>query len=48
VSYEHIRFMACEGKYGVLQVRQGVMAYLERRPPRWKLSVNRDWPDWPS
>jgi hypothetical protein len=27
---------------------EGVMAYLERRPPRWKLSVNRDWPDWPS
>lgn len=27
---------------------EGVMAYLERRPPRWKLSVNQDWPDWPS
>lgn len=27
---------------------EGVMAYLERRPPRWKLSVNHDWPDWPS
>lgn len=26
---------------------EGVMAYLERRPPRWKLSVKRDWPDWP-
>ena len=27
---------------------EGVMAYLEGRPPRWKLSVNHDWPDWPS
>jgi enoyl-CoA hydratase/carnithine racemase len=26
---------------------EGVMAYLERRPPEWKLSVSRDWPDWP-
>ena len=26
---------------------EGVTAYLERRPPRWKLRVSRDWPDWP-
>jgi len=26
---------------------EGVMAYLERRPPRWKLRVGRDWPEWP-
>jgi enoyl-CoA hydratase/carnithine racemase len=24
---------------------EGVMAFLERRPPRWSLSVPRDWPD---
>ncbi len=24
---------------------EGVMAYLERRTPHWKLSVERDWPD---
>jgi len=24
---------------------EGVTAYLERRPPHWKLSVKRDWPD---
>ena len=24
---------------------EGVMAYLERRAPHWKLSVKRDWPD---
>jgi len=27
---------------------EGVVAWLERRPPQWKLSVNNDWPDWPS
>jgi enoyl-CoA hydratase/carnithine racemase len=27
---------------------EGVMAYLERRPPQWQLSVVDDWPDWPS
>jgi enoyl-CoA hydratase/carnithine racemase len=26
---------------------EGVRAWLERRTPRWKLSVTRDWPDWP-
>ncbi|MEM7413055.1 MAG: enoyl-CoA hydratase-related protein [Myxococcota bacterium] len=26
---------------------EGVMAYLERRRPEWKLSVQRDWPAWP-
>lgn len=27
---------------------EGVMAFVERRPPRWQLSVPRDWPaDWP-
>jgi hypothetical protein len=26
---------------------EGVVSYLERRPPAWKLSVSRDWPAWP-
>ncbi len=26
---------------------EGVMAYLERRPAQWKLSVVDDWPEWP-
>ena len=27
---------------------EGVVAYLERRPPRWQGSVSRDWPEpWP-
>jgi enoyl-CoA hydratase/carnithine racemase len=26
---------------------EGVMAWLERRRPAWKLSVGKDWPDWP-
>jgi len=26
---------------------EGVRAYLERRAPAWKLSVSRDWPEWP-
>ena len=26
---------------------EGVMAWIERRPPQWTLSVKSDWPDWP-
>ncbi len=26
---------------------EGVMAYLERRAPKWTLSVSKDWPEWP-
>ena len=26
---------------------EGAVAYLERRPPNWLLSVQRDWPEWP-
>ena len=26
---------------------EGVMAWIERRPPKWMLSVRNDWPDWP-
>jgi enoyl-CoA hydratase/carnithine racemase len=26
---------------------EGVLAFLERRPPRWTSSVTEDWPDWP-
>lgn len=26
---------------------EGVMAWIERRPPKWTLSVRSDWPDWP-
>jgi enoyl-CoA hydratase/carnithine racemase len=26
---------------------EGVMAWVERRPPAWKLSVKDDWPSWP-
>ena len=26
---------------------EGVLAYLERRDPRFTLSVTRDWPEWP-
>jgi enoyl-CoA hydratase/carnithine racemase len=25
--------------------REGVNAFLERREPRWQLSVNEDWPE---
>jgi len=25
---------------------EGVMAWIERRPPQWKSSVKNDWPDW--
>ena len=27
---------------------EGVMAWVERRPPAWKLSVKNDWPSWPT
>ena len=26
---------------------EGPMAFLERRTPEWKLTVNEDWPEWP-
>ncbi|MCP5045279.1 MAG: enoyl-CoA delta isomerase 1, partial [bacterium] len=26
---------------------EGPTAFLERRKPEWKLTVSRDWPDWP-
>jgi len=26
---------------------EGVMAYIERRDPQWKLRLSSDWPDWP-
>jgi len=26
---------------------EGPMAYLERRKPKWKLKVSKDWPAWP-
>ena len=26
---------------------EGVMAYLERREPQWKLRLSDDWPEWP-
>ena len=28
--------------------REGVMAWLEKRDPRWTLRLSRDWPEWPS
>ena len=27
---------------------EGALAWVERRPPRWKQSVAADWPDWPT
>lgn len=33
---------------GKADALEGVMSFLERRPPRWQLSVSRDWPrEWP-
>lgn len=26
--------------------REGVMAFLEKRDPRWEMTVNNDWPEW--
>lgn len=26
---------------------EGAVAYVERRPPKWSLTVSGDWPDWP-
>jgi enoyl-CoA hydratase/carnithine racemase len=27
--------------------REGVMAWLERRDPKWTSRISKDWPDWP-
>jgi enoyl-CoA hydratase/carnithine racemase len=32
---------------GEEDAREGVLAFLERRTPRWTLSPTKDWPDWP-
>jgi len=32
---------------GTEDAREGPMAWLERRKPDWRLSVTRDWPQWP-
>jgi hypothetical protein len=26
---------------------EGGLAYVERRPPRWRGRVSADWPEWP-
>ncbi len=31
---------------GTADSREGVQAFIEKRPPEWSLSVNDDWPDW--
>ena len=34
---------------GEPDAREGVMAYLERREPRWEMTVNQNWPEqWPA
>ena len=32
---------------GASDAIEGPVAYLERRKPEWKLTVSKDWPDWP-
>jgi enoyl-CoA hydratase/carnithine racemase len=31
---------------GRADAHEGVMAFLERRPPQWRLRVSTDWPEW--
>jgi len=33
---------------GLPDAMEGPLAWLERRQPQWKSSVNNDWPNWPS
>ncbi len=33
---------------GRADAREGGLAYLEKRQPRWSSSVANDWPDWPA
>ncbi|MCS5618664.1 MAG: enoyl-CoA hydratase-related protein, partial [Myxococcota bacterium] len=32
---------------GASDAIEGPVAYLERRKPEWKLTVSKDWPNWP-
>jgi enoyl-CoA hydratase/carnithine racemase len=45
---EHFETALHHHLMGKPDAMEGAVAYLERRTPRWQLSVSGDWPPWPS
>jgi enoyl-CoA hydratase/carnithine racemase len=44
---EHLETELHRHVMGRADAREGVLAFVERRYPRWTLSVTDDWPEWP-
>jgi enoyl-CoA hydratase/carnithine racemase len=47
VETEYLETLMHHHVMGRDDAREGVMAFLERRDPKWTMSVSADWPDWP-
>jgi len=44
---EHLETELHRHVMGRADAREGVLAFVEKRSPRWTLSVTDDWPEWP-
>jgi enoyl-CoA hydratase/carnithine racemase len=47
VDTEQLETMMHHHVMGREDAREGVLAFLERRDPKWTMSVSADWPEWP-
>jgi enoyl-CoA hydratase/carnithine racemase len=47
VETEYLETLMHHHVMGREDAREGVLAFLERRDPKWTMSVTADWPDWP-
>jgi enoyl-CoA hydratase/carnithine racemase len=47
VDTEQLETLMHHHVMGREDAREGVLAFLERRDPKWTMSVSADWPEWP-
>jgi enoyl-CoA hydratase/carnithine racemase len=47
VETEYLETLMHHHVMGREDAREGVLAFLERRDPKWTMTVTADWPDWP-